>query len=54
MKPVVIRAENFWDGVAKKPPGPREILVLGETIAEIEKTVSEPGGEEYRLPRHQP
>ncbi len=53
MKPVVIRAGNFWDGISEKPLGPREILVLGETIAEIGKSVSEPEGTEIiDLPRH--
>ena len=46
MKPIVIRAGNFWDGISEKPLGPREILVLGETIAEIGKSVSEPEGAE--------
>ena len=35
MKAVVIRAGNFWNGITEKPYGPREILVLGETIAEM-------------------
>jgi len=53
MKPVVIRAGNFWDGISEKPLGPREILVLGETIAEIGKSVSEPEGAEIiELPGH--
>jgi len=53
MKPVVIRAGNFWDGISEKPLGPREILVLGETIAEIGKSVSEPEGAEIiDLPGH--
>jgi len=46
VKPIVIRAGNFWDGISEKPLGPREILVLGETIAEIGKSVSEPEGAE--------
>ncbi|MCX6691022.1 MAG: amidohydrolase family protein [Methanoregula sp.] len=53
MKPVVIRAGNFWDGISRKPHGPREVLVLGETIAEIGTTVSEPtGAEVIDLPGH--
>ncbi len=53
MKAVVIRAGNFWDGITEKPSGPREILVLGETIAEIGTTVSEPeGAEVIDLPGH--
>jgi len=53
MKPVVIRAGNFWDGISRKPHGPREVLVLGETIAEIGTTVSEPEGAEIiDLPGH--
>jgi len=53
MKPVILRAGNFWDGISEKPLGPREILVLGETIAEIGKTVSEPEGAEIiDLPGH--
>jgi tryptophan 2-monooxygenase len=53
MKPVVIRAGNFWDGKSGKPTGPREVLVMGETIAEIGKTVSEPEGAEIiELPGH--
>lgn len=53
MKPVVIRAGNFWDGISEKPLGPREILVLGETIADIGKSVNEPEGAEIiELPRH--
>lgn len=46
MKPVVIRAGNFWDGISEKPVGPREILITGETIAEIGKTVNIPDGAE--------
>ncbi len=53
MTPVVIRAGNVWDGTAQKPLGPREILVLGETIAEIGKTVREPRDAEIiDLPGH--
>jgi hypothetical protein len=44
MKPVIIRAGNFWDGISEKPLGPREILVPGETIAEIGISVSKPEG----------
>ena len=44
MKPVVIRAGNFWDEISEKPLGPREILVSGETIAEIGISVSKPEG----------
>ena len=37
----------------KKPLGPREILILGDTIAEIGKTVDEPDGAEViDLPGH--
>ncbi len=46
MRPILIRAGNFWDGISKKSLGPREILVIGETIAEIGTTVSEPAGAE--------
>ena len=53
MKPVIIRAGNFWNGISEKPLGPREILVLGETIAEIGRSVSEPEGAEIiDLPGH--
>jgi len=53
MTPVVIRAGNVWDGITDKPLGPREILILGETITEIEKTVREPDGAEIiDLPGH--
>jgi tryptophan 2-monooxygenase len=53
MKPVVIRAGNFWDGISEKPIGQREILVIGERIAEIGKTVREPKGAEIiDLPGH--
>lgn len=44
MKPIVIRAGNVWDGISEKPVGPREILITGETIAEIGKTVNIPDG----------
>ena len=53
MIPVVIRAGNVWDGIAKKPLGSREILVLGETIAEIGKSVQIPDGAKIiDLPDH--
>ena len=53
MKPVVIRAGNIWDGISQKPLGPREILVMGDRIAEIEKTVTEPDDAEViDLPGH--
>ena len=53
MKSVVIRAGNFWDGISEKPIGQREILVIGERIAEIGKTVREPKGAEIiDLPGH--
>lgn len=40
MRPVVIRAGRFWDGVADEPAGHTEILVRGATIAEVDDTVS--------------
>jgi tryptophan 2-monooxygenase len=53
MRPVVLRAGNVWDGIAQRPLGPREILVLGETIAEIRTNVREPDGAEIiDLPGH--
>ena len=53
MRPLVLRAGDVWDAKAKKPLGPREILVCGETIAEIEKTVTEPEGSRViDLPGH--
>ena len=53
MTPVIIRAGNVWDGVAQRPLGPREILILGETIAEIGRSVPEPeGAEVIDLPGH--
>ena len=53
MKSVVIRAGNFWDGISEKPIGQREILVIGERIAEIGKTVRVPKGAEIiDLPGH--
>ena len=53
MKSIVIRAGNFWDGISEKPIGQREILVIGERIAEIGKTVRVPKGAEIiDLPGH--
>ena len=46
MNAFVIRAGNFWDSISEKPIGQREILVIGERIAEIGKTVREPNGAE--------
>ncbi|MCX6697766.1 MAG: amidohydrolase family protein [Methanoregula sp.] len=53
MNAFVIRAGNFWDGITEKPIGQREILVIGERIAEIGKTIREPKGAEIiDLPGH--
>jgi tryptophan 2-monooxygenase len=46
MSTFVIQAGNVWDGISEKPLGPREILVIGETISEIGETVREPKGAE--------
>jgi hypothetical protein len=35
MIPVIIRAGNFWDGVAQKLLGPLEILIVEDTMAGI-------------------
>ncbi len=41
-RPLVIRAGNFWDGISDCPVGPQEILVKGETIAEIGTSIDTP------------
>lgn len=53
MTSVIIRAGNVWDGVAQKPLGPQEILIHGNMIAEMGKSVQKPEcAEIIDLPGH--